>query len=286
MENKNLFADMHIHSSYSDGSLNPSQIVEYAARVPLSAIALTDHDCIDGIAEAVEAGAKNGVEIIAGVELSTKMQNEDKMEIHILGYYIDYKSAQLKKELDIFKAARLDRAWTILSKLEKIGISLKDKSFVENAKNTAVGRLHFAKALVKEGHALNIQDAFYKYLSCDRPAYVHKFSLSPSQAIKLILDFGGIPVIAHPYYIPYDNKEMFQTLVKDGLMGIEVWHTKHPRRVVDKLIEIAQEFDLLTSGGSDCHGPYKNEKAIMGKIKVPYEIVQQFKNRTKTLKQL
>jgi predicted metal-dependent phosphoesterase TrpH len=173
-----------------------------------------------------------------------------------------------------------------LSKLEKIGISLKDKSFVENAENTAIGRLHFAKALIKEGHALNIQDAFYKYLSFDRPAFVPKFSFTPAQAIKLILSFGGIPVIAHPYYIPYDDKEMFQSFIKYGLMGIEVWHTKHPRGVTDKLIDIAQEFDLLMSGGSDCHGPYKNERAIMGKIKVPYEIVEQFKNKAKALKQL
>ncbi|MDR0822874.1 MAG: PHP domain-containing protein, partial [Endomicrobium sp.] len=246
-----LYADMHVHSNFSDGSFTPTQVVEHALRVNLSAIALTDHDCIDGIQEAQEAGLKNNIEVISGVELSTQMEDEDKTEMHILGFYIDHKSPELKKELDIFKSARLDRAYRILSKLEKEGIVLKDKSFIENGKDKAVGRLHFAKALAKEGFVSHIQEAFQKYLGQDRPAYEPKFALTPSQAIKLILKFGGIPVIAHPYYIPYDDKEVWKTLINDGLMGIEVWHSKHPQNVVKRLIDIAEEFDLLMSGGSD-----------------------------------
>ncbi|MDR3049377.1 MAG: PHP domain-containing protein [Elusimicrobiota bacterium] len=281
-----LYADMHVHSNYSDGAFAPAQVVEHALRINLSAVALTDHDCIDGIQEAQEAGLKNNIEVISGVELSTQMDNEEKTEMHILGFFIDHKSRELKKQLDIFKNSRLERAYKILFKLEKEGIVLKDKSFIENGKDKSVGRLHFAKALIKEGFVSHIQEAFYKYLSMGRPAYEPKFALAPSEAIKLILKSGGVPVIAHPYYIPYDDKEMWKTLIADGLIGIEVWHSKHPQNVVKRLIDIAEEFDLLMSGGSDCHGPYKHESPIMGKVKVPYKIAERFKKKAQELKSL
>jgi predicted metal-dependent phosphoesterase TrpH len=274
MKTEELFADLHIHTNYSDGSWSPSEAVKYAKKLKLSAISITDHDCVDGIDEAIQEASKSCFEVIPGIELSAQIENSKNKEIHILGYYIDYKSESLKKQIDIFKRARAQRADEILNKLQKAGIILQDLSFMKTLENKAIGRLHFAKALIKEGFASNVSDAFNKYLSFDKAAYVPKHSISPAEAIKLILDSGGIPVIAHPYFISYADKDLFRSLAESGLKGIEVWHTKHPEHAVRKLLSIAKELDLLVTGGSDCHGPYKDEPPLMGKIKVPYKIVE------------
>ena len=272
---KEKFIDLHIHTNHSDGSLTPTQVVQYALRKNLSAIAITDHDNIDAVEEAVETAKDQNIEIIAGVELSSYLEGVDG-EIHILGYFIDYRSAELKKELDIFRQARLKRAYDILEKLKAARVVLKDISFITDADKKAVGRLHFAKALVKEKFALDVQDAFQKYLGYDGPAYVAKVMPSAGEAIKLILKFGGIPVIAHPYYA--GGKETIEALVKEGLKGIEAWHTKHPMQMIRTYLDWAIEFDLIATGGSDCHGGYAGaENPIMGTMKVPYLVLQNLK---------
>lgn len=271
------FADLHIHTSFSDGSWTPSQAVEYAKKIKLSAIAISDHDSIDGIEEAFTA-AKNQIEIIPAIEMSAMLEKPSKCEIHILGYYIDYKSRSLKKTLNFLKEERLKRGYKILEALKGLGIVLKDKNFLQDVKNKALGRLHFAKALVNENFAADIQDAFKKYLARDKAAYIPKYPLSPKKAIKFILKAGGIPIAAHPYFIPYKNKEMWTSLKDDGIAGIEVWHTKHSPDTVARMLRIAFEFDFLTTGGSDCHGEYRDEPSLMGKVKVPYSIVEKLKN--------
>jgi len=272
-----LYVDLHIHTNWSDGSLTPSEVVGYAAKMKLAAISITDHDSVDGIDEAVEAASKTSLEVIPGIELSSEVGNSQKAEMHILGYYIDYKSPKLNETLDIFKKTRLERAHEILKRLKKLGINLQDESFIENAGNAgkkSIGRLHFAKALLEEGFVGSVPEAFNRFLAPDKPAYVPKYYMTASEAIKLIRSVGGVPVMAHPYYTHYNDKEMLRSLVNDGLMGIEAWHIKHPDSMVKKFLNIAQEFDLIATGGSDCHGPYKNEPPVMGKVKVPYSAVE------------
>jgi len=269
-----FFVDLHIHTVYSDGTLTPAQVVEYAMKLKLAAISITDHDSVDGIEEAVDAAKGSNLEVIPGIELSSISDVSSQSEMHILGYYIDYKSEKLKSVLEMFRKTRLERAYKILDKLKENGITLKNDSFVSNAGPKAIGRLHFAKALVEEGFVGSVQEAFQRYLSAGKPAYVPKYYMSSNDAVKLVRDSGGIPVMAHPYYAHYNDAAMMASLIKDGLKGIEAWHIKHPESAVKKFLALAQELDLIATGGSDCHGPYKNDLPMIGKVKVPYSVVE------------
>ncbi len=284
MSENDFYIDLHIHTNCSDGAFTPSEAVEYAVKMKLAAISITDHDSVDGIDEAIRAASSTGLEIIPGIELSSEIGDSAKAEMHILGYHIDYKSEELQNTLNIFKKKRLERAHKIFDKLKKSGIVLKDNSFMENIGNKAIGRLHFAKALIEEGHVGNISEAFQRYLSPNRPAYVPKYAISASEAVKLVRKMGGIPVMAHPYYVHYSDKNMIRNLINDGLMGIEAWHIKHPENMVKKFLNLAQEFELIATGGSDCHGPYKEEPPIMGTVKVPYSVLENLESARQSLR--
>jgi predicted metal-dependent phosphoesterase TrpH len=282
MNQDHKFIDMHIHTNYSDGSFSPTEVVEYASKMELLAISITDHDCVSGIDEALSVAKKNNIEVIPGIELSCQVENSpQKMEMHILGYFIDYKSEKLQNILSTFKQTRYDRALTILDKLKEHNIVFKDKIFIQNAQNQSIGRLHFAKALVMEGFVGSVQEAFQRYLSYGKPAYVPKHCMCPIEAIELILSVGGLPVMAHPYYVHYNDKSVLRNLVDSGLVGIEVWHVKHTDNLVKKFLELAKEFNLLITGGSDCHGPFKKEAPLIGRIKVPYYILDNLKMANK-----
>jgi predicted metal-dependent phosphoesterase TrpH len=269
-----FYVDLHIHTNYSDGTFTPSEAVEYASKMKLTAISVTDHDSVDGIDEALEASSKAGLEFIPGIELSSEVGDSSKSEMHILGYHIDYKSEELKETLEVFKKARFKRAREIFEKLKKNGIEIKDKSFIDEAEHKAIGRLHFAKSLIEEGYVNSISEAFQRYLAVGKAAYIPKYAISASDAIKLIRKSGGVPVMAHPYYTHYNDKAMLRSLVNDGLMGLEAWHIKHPDSAVKKFLSLAEEFDLIVTGGSDCHGPYKDDAPIMGTVRVPYSVVE------------
>ncbi len=283
MPDKDFYVDMHIHTNYSDGAFTPSEVVQYAAKVKLAAISITDHDCVDGIDEALQVAPEYGIEIIPGIELSSEVEGSQKSEMHILGYHIDYKSGLLTKKIEIFKKARVERAYEILAKLKTCGVELKFDSFMANLGNKAVGRLHFAKALVEQGFVNSISDAFQRYLAPNKPAYVRKYAMTAQEAIKLVLDVGGVPVMAHPYYTHYNDKNMMKSLVDAGLVGLEAWHVKHPDYAVKKFLNLAQEFNLIVTGGSDCHGPYKDEAPLMGKIKVPYYVLENLEKAKQAL---
>mgnify|MGYP001024830473 CR=1 FL=1 len=275
MAGKDFYVDLHIHTHYSDGAFSPEEVVSYAQKCGLTAIAITDHDTVDGIEEAVESGKKHNIEVISGIELSAEYGETIKTEMHILGYYVDWKSTKLKDTLEIFKNARTERAKEIFSKLEKIGIKLNPEGLIASVGKKVIGRLHFAKELIANGIVASVQEAFQKYLATDQVAYVPKYSITPKQAIDLIIEAGGIPVLAHPYYGHYNNIEVIKKLADDGLQGIEVWHNKHPEHVVRKLLAITDELNLIATGGSDCHGIYGNQETpLIGKIKVPYSVIE------------
>ena len=272
-----LFVDLHVHTHFSDGSYPPSEVVRYAQQVGLGTIAITDHDITDGIAAAITEGAKRGVEIIPGIELSAELQNNADGEMHILGYFINWEDRYLQQKLKIFRQARRQRANLILEKLKKLNIHLDEKHLLSQNDIGVIGRLHFAKQLISEKYVNNVAEAFHRYLGFGQPAYVPKIRLNPVEAIKMILRCGGIPVLAHPYYGDYSNKSLIRSLKKSGLAGIEVWHSKHPYVVSQRFHQLAREMNLLETGGSDCHGPIMNDEPLMGKIKIPYNIVAELK---------
>jgi len=271
-----LFVDLHIHTNFSDGSFTPQEVVRYAQEVGLSAISITDHDITDGILPAIKEGVKRGVEVIPGVELSVELKNSSEGEMHILGYFINWENVQFQEQLKLFRTTRERRAIHILEKLTQIGIKLDEQKLLKFGTGS-IGRLHIAKLLLEEGYIGSVQEAFDKYLGWGRPAYVPKFSLKPENAIRMIKRIGGIPVLAHPFYGNYGNKNLIRKLVKFGLKGIESWHSKHPEKARKLFMNLAKEFDLVVTGGSDCHGPIGAEPPLIGTEKVPYEVLLNLK---------
>ena len=267
-----LFADMHIHTQHSDGTMSSEECVKYAQLVGLTAIAITDHDTTNGIPTAIKEGSKRGIEVIPGIELSAELKNSHEEEMHILGYFINWEDEHLQQKLKLFRQARGKRAVHILEKLKKLGIPINEKRLYEVAGIGAIGRLHFAKVMVEQNIVSQTQEAFQKYLGDNKPAYVPKLRLRPDEAIKMILKVGGIPVLAHPHF-GHINKTVIKALVKEGLKGIEVWHTNHPHDVTEKFKKIAAAFGLLPTGGSDYHGIVDKNFAMIGSTKIPYAAV-------------
>ncbi len=277
------WVDLHTHSIYSDGNLPPVDIVQAAAQAGLRAIALTDHDTVDGIDEAIALGKTISLEVIPGIEVSTLSEHSD---IHILGYFIDYTDIELQATLKKFKEKRLGRAHIIVDKLNYLDIPLSFEEVLNMAGHsaTALGRLHIAKALVNGKYVNSIKEAFDKYLSYNCPAYVEKFQLSPFEAIDLIRRFGGIPVLAHPGVTRRD--ELISGMVRAGLLGIECHHPVHPKPQVEYYRRLCHKYNLLITGGSDWHGDYNNSSISIGDIRycAPYKIVEQMRSHSKLLR--
>ncbi len=262
------FADLHLHTLYSDGTYTPVQLVCESQKAGLSAIAVVDHDTVEGISPVIQAAKDADLEVLPGIELSAEYEN---VEIHILGYLLDYQNKELRLRLDILKKNRRERIYKITDKLKAIGADLSPEAVLNLAGKGTVGRLHVARALVKEGLVENVFEAFQKYIGDKGPAYVLGFKLSPREAIQLILDAGGIPVLAHPYTIPDDG--LILEFIKYGLMGLEAYYPEHSQSMINFYLELARNNNLLVTGGSDCHGNAKSEIKI-GSLRIPYELVE------------
>lgn len=272
------FADLHLHTVFSDGTYTPQDLIAQSYKCGLSAIAVVDHDTVEGIRPSIETAQGRDVEVLAGIELSAEFDN---VEVHILGYLIDYQNSSLIKRLEALKKNRIERIYKIIDKLKVIGVSLNPDTVFDIANNGTVGRLHVARALVKEGKAGTIFEAFQKYIGDKSPAYVLGFKFSPKEAIKLIKESGGVPVLAHPYIL--HNDDLIPEFVKHGLMGLEVYYPEHSQSMTNFYLRLAQEYNLLVTGGSDCHGSVKPEAKI-GLIKIPYELVEKLKEAKDKLK--
>lgn len=266
------YADLHIHTNLSDGSFTPEEAVASACKLGLEAISITDHDSVEAIGPALEAGEKYGVEVIPGVELSA---DAARREIHILGYYVDWKDPQFAERLRIFREVRLKRAEKIVKKLAELGKKIDFNELVQSYGKGSLGRLHIAREMLKFGYAHSIDEVFERYLGDYGPAYVPKKRLSPSEAIALVLKMGGVPVYAHPRISNRD--ELIPGFVKEGLRGLEVYHSEQDPEVSKRYQELAQKYDLVVTGGSDCHGHGKSE-FLIGKVKIPYELVERLKD--------
>ncbi|MCX7762331.1 MAG: PHP domain-containing protein [Candidatus Kryptonium sp.] len=266
--------DLHLHTYYSDGVYSPSEVVMKAKENGLDVISIVDHDTTDGLEEAIETGKEIGVEVIPGIELSSSINGTD---IHILGYFINWRDENFQVYLKVFRELRSLRAKRIIEKLNALGISLKFENVVEIAKYSPISRVHIASALVRYGFVNDFHEAFSKYLNPGCPAYEKNIDLSPRKAIKLIADVGGLSFIAHPAKFISEND--LASLIELGIDGIEVIHPSHNEELVRYYRSIANEYFLLESGGSDFHGGLRQDERCIGAYTVPYKFVETMKQR-------
>jgi hypothetical protein len=266
-----MFADLHLHTNFSDGTYTPEELVAQAARNKLAAIALTDHDTVEGCERAGVACKAAGIEFIPGAEL-TGEQNEN--EIHILGYFLDTHNPKLLAEIAKFQAVRQSRIHEMVARLNKLNVPLKVEDVIALANCRSPGRPHVARALVKAGFCTSLDEAFERFLKKHRPAWVPKARISAAVAIELIHQANGLAVMAHPGLNRSD--EVIPDLVEAGMDGIECFHTKHSTAVSERYLEIADKYNLLVTGGSDCHGMSKG-KPLIGTVKLPYQHVEKLK---------
>lgn len=267
------YADLHIHTSASDGLLSPQEVVQWAQKKRLRAIGITDHDTISGINPAIESNERpDKLEIIPGIELNTEYYGK---EIHMLGYYIDYKDQWFLKILKRMQESRYNRAVTMIEKLNALGIDIELKQVEEISKGSSIGRPHIARAMVEKGYIDSMVDAFDKYIGVGCPAYVERFKLTTREAIEIIEKAGGISVLAHPGLI--NDKKSISSILSLGVKGIEVLHPKHDQDMVRYLLALAKERKLFITGGTDCHGIMQNGQPIMGNISIDYNKVIELK---------
>ncbi len=260
-------ADLHLHSYFSDGFLSPSDLIDKVAAAGIKIASLTDHDSVDGVAEAKERAKFHGIEIINGIEISTDV--EDK-EVHLLGYFINTEDESLIKYIKFFKAERMNRAMKIIEKLNFLGVNISIDDVVKRAKYSSIGRPHIANTLVALGAVKNYYEAFDKYLRDNGPAYVKKNHLSAASAIKLISDAGGLVILAHPINI---GDSILTSLIKSGIDGIETIHPSHMHNHTNFYRGIVNSYFLFETGGSDYHGGYKNDDSNLGKYVIPSKLV-------------
>ncbi len=256
-------ADLHIHTRASDGDLSPDQILSLAQYSGLETIAITDHDTLSGARDALNSAQKNTLQVIAGVELSIAY---DPGTLHILGYFpsFPFEFDPLLKRLQTAREVRLPK---IIGKLNDLGIEITASEVTEIAQESQIGRPHIAKVLIKKGHVRDFDEAFSRFLGKGKPAYVEKDRMTSSEAIGAILRFGGLPVLAHPFTLNLakdDLREFIGDLARQGLKGIEIFYTEHTRAQRKLYSEIAHEFGLIATGGTDYHGSAHNGMTLGG----------------------
>jgi 3',5'-nucleoside bisphosphate phosphatase len=262
------FADLHLHTQFSDGTFTPEELVLYAQNSGLACIALTDHDTVEGCARTAAACEKVKMEFIPGAELTAEHADT---EVHVLGYFLDTGNKALLERIAEFQTVRQHRIHEMVAALNKLGVPLKVEAVFALANCKSPGRPHVARALVKERLIGSLDEAFERYLKKGRPAWVPKTKMSALESIELIHQAGGLAVMAHPGLNRTD--EIIPDLVDAGMDGIECFHTKHSTVMSERYLEIAEHHHLLVTGGSDCHG-FSKARPLIGTVKLPYEHVE------------
>jgi 3',5'-nucleoside bisphosphate phosphatase len=269
--------DLHVHTNMSDGSLSPAEVVRLSAQKGLQAIAITDHDTVEGISEAQAEGLKSGVEVISGVEMSVEW---NPGIVHILGFFIRHDDENLLESLAYLAQGRQDRIPRIVSKLNDCGVHISVEEVALESGGGVPGRPHVANVMVRKGIVNAVQEAFDLYLGKGAPAYVKKPKISPEEAMRVIKEAGGLPVLAHPYSIDEEDstrfREIIRGFVRQGLEGIEVYYPKHTAEQTKMFLDLASEFDLAITGGTDFHGAGRPEAqlgVIPGRDPLPYAIL-------------
>jgi len=266
------FADLHIHTYFSDSTLSPQRVIETAKERGLSCVGIADHDTVKGIKPTLEAAKGMGIEVIPGIELSSQIDDKD---VHMLGYLIDYDSEDLNRILVRIQETRIKRIKKIINKLKEQGINNISAEEVYNlSRSDAVGRPHLARILIQKGWVSSIAEAFDRYLADGKSAFVRKFKMSPYEAIGLIEKAGGVAVLAHPMVSQVD--ELIPEFAKAGLRGLEVFYPNCSKTVMEYYRAIAEKYGLILTGGSDAHGDAKRN-TFLGKTKISYDYVERLK---------
>lgn len=273
--------DLHVHSDASDGTCTPSELVNYALEKGLAAMALTDHDTVSGVKEAMAAAEGTELCLIPGVELSAEYRGRD---IHILGLFLDYESKPFLSYLDEFKATRDERNIQMADRLSEHGMPVSMDEMREEYGDAVLTRAHFAKMLMKKGYVKSYDEAFERFLGDGKPCYIPRKRITPEGAIELIHQAKGLAVLAHPllYHLGMDElRELVKQLKSQGLDGIEAIYSMNSRRDERRMKKLAGEYDLLITGGSDFHGatkPYIDLGVGRGGLFVPEEILTKLKD--------
>ena len=263
--------DLHLHTTASDGRLTPTELVNLLGERGLRFVSITDHDSTEGLAEAYEAKERfPDLKLIPGIELSTEAGDS---EIHVLGYFLDWKNPDFQRVLAGFRQGRVGRGRAMVDRLGELGLPVEWERVLHFAGDGAVGRPHIALAMVEQGYVPGVREAFDLYLGRDGPAYVDRQKLSPVDAVSIIRGVGGAAVLAHPSYV--NNLDSHLAQMKDaGLAGMEVHYSHYPPKTVRKLGEIAKRFDLLACGGSDYHALGQADETLPGHQGPPESVVE------------
>lgn len=267
-------ADLHMHTTHSDGALSPYELVKKAKEAGLSTIAITDHDNVGAIDEAAEWGKTLGIDVVPGLELSVSLGEKD---VHILAYLFDHTNQHLLEYLSFFRRERLKRAERIVEKLNRINIPVKIDSVLEQAGIGSVGRPHIANALLEGGWIESYHQAFEKYIGVGGPAFEKKYEVTPEEAVELVNKAGGLTFLAHPG--KYTTEFELSQLLKTGLDGIEVVHPSHDETRREYYRGVVNQYFLLECGGSDFHGGRKNDDYAFGTYCIPLHLVHEMRSR-------
>ncbi len=270
--------DLHLHTTVSDGSYTPTELVRHAAELGLAAVAVTDHDSVDGCAEAVAAGTELGIEVIPGIEISTKYGGP----VHLLGYYVDTASPALREVLEGIVRDRDERNRKVAALMAADGL---DVSYEEMHRRfgAVIGRPHFAQILTELGLASDTEDAFARYVEKGQRYYVGRSFLSLERSVEVILEAGGLPVLAHPFQYRLDDaalRALIEHCLALGLRGMECRYSGYTKEQEDHLESLAEEYGLIKTGGSDFHGESKPAIAMgsgKGRLRVPYTFLEELK---------
>ena len=272
------FADLHLHTNFSDGTFSPEELAGHGQRLGFAAMALTDHDSVEGCARMAAACGAAGIEFIIGTELTAE---HDDTEVHLLGYFLDAQNKMFLAEIARFQAVRQNRIREMVARINALNIPLEAESVFALANCKSPGRPHVARALVEAGFCKTPDEAFTRFLKKNRPAWVPKAKMSALEGVELIHQAGGLAVMAHPGLNRTDD--IIPDLVAAGLDGIECFHTKHSTVMSERYLEIAEKYDLLVTGGSDCHG-FSKKAPLIGTVKLPYEHVEKLKSKAESRK--
>lgn len=263
--------DLHIHSTASDGRLSPQEIVYRAVELGITIIAIADHDTVDGIAPALAAAKVfPELKVIPAIEISTDVPGD---EVHVLGYFIDYTNPHFISRLESMRRSRVERAQKMVAKLKGLGVNIEWERVQHFAGGSTIGRPHIAQAMLEKGYIGSISEAFAKYIGRNGPAYVEREKMTPAEAVKLLLDVNGLPVLAHPLTIR-ETEAMIMEMRAAGMVGIEVYYKDYGEEQRNSLRQLAQKHHLIATGGSDYHGLEDNE-IMIGDAGVPLVAAEQ-----------
>jgi hypothetical protein len=273
----NGVADLHLHTLFSDGTFTPEELASRGSKAGLLAMALTDHDTVEGCEPMALACAPLGIEFIPGTELTAEHQGS---EVHLLGYFLDIHHPALLAEIKKFQTVRQDRVREMAARLNRINVPLRAEAVFELANCRSPGRPHVARAMVQQGLCASLDEAFERFLKKGRPAWVPKYKISALDAMQLIHQAGGLAVLAHPGLNHNDN--VIPELARLGMNGLECFHTRHTARQSENYLNMAEHLKLAVTGGSDCHG-FSKGKPLIGTVKLPAFYFEKFKEARQNL---